>query len=183
MTSGSPQIIAPPPVPIPESYWVIPGRFLAGAYPGSWDLNATRNSLNSFLRSGIDSYIDLTFPHERQEYFTILQQEASEFGVQVTYDRFPIPDFNLPTPELMKAILDRIEFSLASGHNLYLHCHGGIGRTGTVVGCYLVRHGRTGSQALDHLQNIYKASAQSLFYTRSPETEAQRSFILNWNES
>ena len=31
---------------------------------------------------------------------------------------------------------------------MYLHCWGGVGRTGTVVGCWLVRHGRTGDEAL-----------------------------------
>ena len=31
---------------------------------------------------------------------------------------------------------------------VYVHCWGGIGRTGTVVGCWLVRHGMTGDEAL-----------------------------------
>ena len=31
---------------------------------------------------------------------------------------------------------------------VYVHCWGGIGRTGTTVGCWFVRHGRTGDQAL-----------------------------------
>ena len=37
---------------------------------------------------------------------------------------------------------------LAGGRTVYLHCRGGIGRTGTVLGCYLVRQGQTAEEAL-----------------------------------
>lgn len=35
--------------------------------------------------------------------------------------------------------------ALAAGQTVYVHCYGGIGRTGTVVGCWLVRHGLSGA--------------------------------------
>ncbi|MBA3406233.1 MAG: dual specificity protein phosphatase family protein [Gemmatimonadaceae bacterium] len=40
-----------------------------------------------------------------------------------------------------------------SGHSIYVHCWGGVGRTGTVVGCYIVRHGRTGDDALGEVND------------------------------
>ena len=48
-------------------------------------------------------------------------------------------------------ILDDLDQALADGHRVYLHCFGGIGRTGTVVGCYLVRHGMTGNEVLEQI--------------------------------
>ena len=41
----------------------------------------------------------------------------------------------------MSRILDDVDAALADGRTVYVHCWGGIGRTGTVVGCWLMRHG------------------------------------------
>ena len=38
-------------------------------------------------------------------------------------------------------MLDAIDDQLENGGNVYVHCWGGKGRTGTVVGCWLIRHG------------------------------------------
>jgi hypothetical protein len=55
-------------------------------------------------------------------------------------------------------------------------------RTGTTVGCYLVRHGMKPSEALRHLREMYQGAAQSLIYPHSPETDEQVRFILKWKE-
>ena len=49
----------------------------------------------------------------------------------------------------MREILDHLRTRLDSGHKVYVHCWGGIGRTGTVVGCHLVEQGMTADQALE----------------------------------
>jgi hypothetical protein len=64
------------------------------------------------------------------------------------YRRCTIVDFGVPSPQEMTAILDVLDAALAAGRVVYLHCWGGVGRTGTVVGCYLVRHGMRGEEAL-----------------------------------
>jgi protein tyrosine phosphatase len=38
-------------------------------------------------------------------------------------------------------VLDFIDAELAAERPVYVHCFGGIGRTGTVVGCWMIRHG------------------------------------------
>ena len=81
------------------------------------------------------------------------------------------------------AILDAIDNALGAGRKIYLHCWGGIGRTGTAVGCWLVRHGLTGEAALARLNALYRTSAQSRYFPRSPETDAQVLFILDWKET
>ena len=82
----------------------------------------------------------------------------------------------------MAVLLDALDADLASGHKVYLHCWGGIGRTGTTVGCWLVRHGLTGEQALVRLNELYQTAEQSRIFPRSPETDAQVAFILGWGE-
>jgi hypothetical protein len=57
-----------------------------------------------------------------------------------------------------------------------------VGRTGTTVGCWLIRHGMAPLAALDRLMELYRESEQSLVYPHSPETETQADFILDWNE-
>ncbi len=169
--------------PLSESYWVLPGRFLAGGYPGLRDDEfATRQRMADFLDAGFDTFLDLTCEDDRPPYFPALQEEARVCERQVHYQRFSFPDYGVPTADAMLAALDAIDAALAEGRKVYLHCVGGIGRTGTTVGCWHIRHGMEPAQALRHLAQLYQTSAQSLFVPHSPETEEQARFILNWKE-
>ena len=82
----------------------------------------------------------------------------------------------------MVKILDTIDEALAEGHTVYVHCWGGIGRTGTVVGCHLVRHGKQGEEALEEIARWWQTIEKRPRHPRSPETEAQVDYILNWRE-
>jgi hypothetical protein len=171
-----------PSIPIPNSYWVIPGQFLAGEYPGAWDIEYTRQRMEVFLQSGFNTFIDLTAPDELTPYADILLEQAGYFGITASHRRFTIGDFGIPTVNHMKAILDTIDESLAQNQKVYVHCWGGVGRTGTTVGCYLVRHGKTGQEALDQLAVWWKNVPKRFAHPHSPETEDQMEFILNWKE-
>ena len=100
--------------------------------------------------------------------------------MSVNYQRINIQDRGLPSRNRWQLLLDAIDTALASGRKVYLHCWGGIGRTGMTVGCWLVRHGLTGGQALIRLNELYRTSEQSRLYPQSPETDAQVKFILDW---
>ncbi len=168
--------------PLLESYWVEPGRLLAGEYPGSQSDFETRERLNALLAAGFDTFIDLTRPGEFLPYQDILTEESSLLGLTVSYSRFAIGDFGLPTHKQMEKILKTVDAALSANHKVYLHCWGGIGRTGTTVGCYLVQHGKSGEEALRQLAEWWRAVPKSVRYPHSPETEAQRQFILTWYE-
>jgi protein-tyrosine phosphatase len=64
---------------------------------------------------------------------------------------------------------------------VYVHCFGGIGRTGTVVGCYLVRHGADAETALAEIARRRQGTPDG--YRRSPETNEQRQFVLTWRDT
>lgn len=167
--------------PLDESYWVEPGRFLAGEYPGHLDPEQARRRLDGFLEADFDTFIDLTKPGEVYPYAKILSEQAQAYEVAAQYYRFPIGDFGLPSPSQMKAILDQIDESLRAGRRIYLHCWGGIGRTGTTVGCYLVRHGLDGEQALRQLAEWWRDVPKSRLHPFSPETREQVNFVLAWD--
>lgn len=166
--------------PIQESYWVEPGRLLAGEYPAHFDAERTRKRIVALLEAGFDTFIDLTKPNETVAYIRLLLDEAKLYEVDVKHLRFPIGDFGLPTPELMTRILDTIDTELEAGRRIYLHCWGGIGRTGTTVGCYLVRRGKSGEEALRQLAEWWKRVPKSIIHPLSPETREQADFILHW---
>ena len=168
--------------PIPESYWVEPNQLLAGEYPGQYTAESTRKRIDALLEAGFNTFIDLTKPNETIPYLRILLEEAKIYEIEVRHHNFPIGDFGLPTPETMRSILDTIDIALQNGQKIYLHCWGGIGRTGTTVGCYLVRRGRTGDEALRQLAKWWKTVPKSQVHMRSPETLEQVQFILDWRK-
>jgi predicted protein tyrosine phosphatase len=166
-------------IPYIDSYWVVPDKFLAGAYPSGADEESTRHKVQSLIHAGIDCIIDLTQPGDSFfPYAGILKSEVDDFGVQVEHLNFPIPDFDTPTPELMTHILDTIDAHLDAGKRVYVHCIGGIGRTGTTAACYLIRHGLSGAEALLELEALRKDAAS--WWHRSPESDDQIEFVLRW---
>ena len=71
----------------------------------------------------------------------------------------------------MSDILDAIDAALRDGKTVYVHCWGGVGRTGTVIGCWLVRHGKTGDEALSQIAEWWWRGVQKVRrQPRSPET-------------
>ena len=175
-------------LPTPDAYWVTAislatGRLLAGEYPGAKDPAAATRKLGRTLDAGVTTFLDLT---EEAEYG--LRPYAAEVvalgaarGIDVAHHRHPIPDLGTPTAADMSRILDAIDAALARGQTVYVHCFGGIGRTGTVVGCWLVRHGLRGAAALEQIAAWRAATPDGP--RLSPETAAQRALVLNWQES
>lgn len=170
----------PTPLPIPDSYWVIPDRFLAGEYPGSWDQERTRGRMGLFLEAGINTFIDLTSDGELPLYAPILKEQSDIYKIPARHQRFSIGDFSTPSVDHMASILDTLDKSIQSGLRVYVHCWGGVGRTGTTVGCYLVRHGKTGEEALSQLAEWWQHVPKHILHPRSPETDEQVRFILDW---
>jgi hypothetical protein len=141
-------------------YWVVPGRLCAGEYP--------LEQLDLLEAAGIDTFVDLT---EEGEYG--VPAYAEQLG-DLEYVRFAIPDRGVPTHEQMTAILDYVDTSLAEGRTVYVHCLGGIGRTGMTVACHLIRGGATPKDAL---ASIAEWRGDNI---RSPETDEQRRFVEAW---
>jgi hypothetical protein len=169
--------------PHANTYWVLPGRLLAGEYPGAKDPPEAAAKVGRMLDSGIDVFIDLTVAGELVPYDGVLGAEATKRGRMVVHRRFPIRDLGVPADRsTMAGILDAIDAALAAGRTVYVHCWGGVGRTGTVVACHLIRHGFAPDAALQRLGELFSTMRKAPL-RRSPETPAQLAFVRSWSES
>ena len=69
-----------------------------------------------------------------------LRRLATQQNDRITHLRFPIPDGGTPSVDRMRSILDAIDLSLVANRPVYVHCFGGMGRTGSTTCCWLLRH-------------------------------------------
>jgi hypothetical protein len=143
--------------PTAGSYWVEPGRLLAGRYPGSDE------DLAALGAAGVTLVVDFTEADERPPY--VLSPPARHV-------RAPIPDFTVPSVSTMRRMLDLIREELDAGGVVYVHCLGGCGRTGSVVGCHLVESGLYGDEALSRVEGLCGWPC--------PETPEQRALVRSW---
>jgi hypothetical protein len=156
--------------PLPDSYWVVPGRLLAGRCPGlRSDDDGARAELEALHGVGVGLIVDLT---EGTEWG--LPRYAGLVAPPAERRWHPIPDFGCPTRDGMREILDAIDAALAGDASVYVHCYAGIGRTGTVVSCYLVRHGMDPVEAME--------TTSRWRGIRSPQSVEQEDFVLGWRE-
>jgi protein-tyrosine phosphatase len=168
--------------PTPDSYWVIPGQLLAGAYPGARRAGDTAVKLTALLDAGVRSFVDLTESHELEHYESVLRRLASARDLDVRYRRMSITDMGTPTADHMSDVIEHMRSEIENGRPLYVHCWGGIGRTGTTIGCWLVANeGMTAADALARITTLRKGTADA--HRRSPETQGQEDFIAQWEAS
>lgn len=169
------------PVPFDYSYWVEPGRLLAGCFPGHPDPEVTRSRMEAVARLGIGHVVNLMPAGELGaggRPFPELAPLLERLGM--TSARLPTPDGAVPSPELVRTVLDEIDGSIAAGRPVYVHCRGGAGRTGVVVGCWLVRHGRAEpAGAVEAIRRLQVASGVP--FLPSPQNAAQAGLIAAWD--
>jgi protein-tyrosine phosphatase len=169
-------------VPVRNSYWVVEGRVLAGEYPAGGPDGERRERLNSLLDAGIRSFLDLTEAHELQPYHALLQEIASERGISVQYRRMSVPNRGIPTVDHMQAILRHIGDEIDAKRPIYVHCWGGIGRTGTVVGCWMINGGTCSAErAIARIADLRRRTPHAT--VASPETTEQAEFVTTWASS
>ena len=170
--------------PFGNSYWLWTGRVLAGEHPGLLGAEALAERLAALADAGITHFVDLTSPHDPVPPYQPLPLPLSgpEAATPPPAQRLshPITDFGVPSVAGMQAILNDVQTALDQGGKVYLHCRAGIGRTGTVAATWLVSQGLPPQQALDLLDQKWRVVDKHAQEPHSPETEAQRQFVLRW---
>lgn len=153
--------------PTPEFYWVTPD-VLAGKYPGAkLDRDAVMK-IRALLDAGVSTFVDLTEDEELLSYAHHLPQG-------ITHHRVAVRDVTCPSVEQVGNALQILHGS-RDGSITYLHCRGGCGRTGVIVGCYLVETGLTPEDALARVHELTRV----LWSKPCPETPEQIEMVLNW---
>lgn len=174
--------------PIADSYVVTGTRLVGGEYPGSrpgTPIERVNAKLEAFLDAELSAFIDLTDPADGLEpYAPALRALASSREIEIHHEQLTIRDMRVCDVPHMRRVLDAIDAHLAAGRRVYVHCWGGIGRTGMTVGCWLVRQGLTGNEALAEVGRLFRtmsaAKVRSHEQWGSPQTDAQRAFVRSW---
>jgi len=153
-----------------DLYWLDgpwPGKLAVAARPrgGDW----LKDDLTSWKRARIDTVLSLLTPEEETE--MNLREEAGEAKAQgMAFASFPIPDRQVPRSEAKwSEVLERMSRALLDGKNVLVHCRQGIGRSGLVAACLLVRNGMSPGAAVESV-----SAARGL---PVPETAEQRDWI------
>jgi predicted ATP-grasp superfamily ATP-dependent carboligase/predicted protein tyrosine phosphatase len=106
--------------------WIISETIAASAMPTS------TLQLVGVRARGIESILDLT-ETKRSE-----NSLARRLGLR--FKQVPMADHMAPKLGELKAALDFVTFENSHGRSVLVHCLGGLGRTGTVLACYLVKN-------------------------------------------
>ena len=152
-------------MPVPASY-VVCDRLLAGAYPG------TAEAVTALEQAGITVFVDLSHPSDPLNDYGHLLRGARRVA-------HPIADMRPPTAGHVMRILDEIDAARMQNAKVYVHCWGGVGRTGTVIGCWLVRHGLDQGDPIARIAELRAGIAGA---RPSPETAAQIALVRGWRQ-
>jgi protein-tyrosine phosphatase len=142
-----------------------PGRLVAGRHPCAGELEDVPRVLRELAEQGVTLFVDLTQDGELAPYAHLVEPPGRCLSA-------PIRDLSVPSREGLVATLDAIDAELEAGGAVFVHCWAGCGRTGVVVGCWLVRHGATPEEALARI-----AETRGL---GCPQTLEQRLAIMSW---
>ena len=165
--------------PLNQSYEVHGnGIIYAGEYPGDKNGEFAKHKIEQMYHFGIRHFIDLTEEGELRPYNHLLPKDT-------TYTRFPIPDCGVPKSiESVQRLLLRIEELKKMEGYVYVHCWEGVGRTGTIVACYLSQNWK--EPELNHTLEVLRRNFSEMpksAYRETPETKEQINFIKQFINS
>ncbi len=128
--------------------WIIEGEIAGMAKPASsvYDFE--------FLKEkGLEAIVSLT------EY-PLSEILIEEFGFSVKH--IPVRDFRPPTLEQIEDFVAFAKNARSEGKKLVVHCDAGIGRTGTMLACYLVSKGLSATDAIEEVRTKRPGSIETI---------------------
>jgi protein-tyrosine phosphatase len=155
---------------LPEFHWLNgqwPGKIALVARPrgGDW----VTDEIANWRRGGVHAIFSLLTREEEGE--LDLRDEASEARkLGLDFFSFPIADRQVPKSEAkLGEMLDKINNALSAGRNVLIHCRQGVGRSGLVAACLLIKNGMSPGAAVEAVSAARGVSV--------PETAEQREWI------
>jgi atypical dual specificity phosphatase len=126
--------------------WVYEDRLGAMALPSASELERLKDA-------GVGTVITLTEEWHNPSVFR-------EAGLHSVY--IPVVDMTAPTMDQVREFVAEVNAAFARGERVVVHCLGGLGRTGTMIACYLVSAGLAPEAAIREVRRKRPGSIQTL---------------------
>jgi atypical dual specificity phosphatase len=126
--------------------WLDADRLAACRYPRS------DSDLRALAERGVSLLVNL---HERGHSPAQMQR----FGL--TELHLPVRDFTAPSLEQLERGVQALVTTVDAGERVAVHCGAGLGRTGTLLACYLVQRGMAADEAIDDIRRLRPGSVET----------------------
>jgi atypical dual specificity phosphatase len=145
--------------------WLYQDRLLACAYPWGTD------GLADLAAQGVDVVVNL---HERGH------DPARLSRLGLTEVHLPVADGTAPSAEQLTHGVRAIDRALREEKRVAVHCAAGLGRTGTLLACYLVSTGLDATAAIARVREARPGSVETADQQAAIEAFARRMARGEW---
>ena len=134
--------------PPPFSFsWVIDGVLAAMAWPYN-----IRDTLEFLRTTNIEGVVTLNES-------SLDADQIEAYGLE--YHHFRMADFAAPTPKQIEKFVRIVDEAKKEGNAIVVHCLAGMGRTGTMLACYLVNLGYEPRDAIKRVRRLRPGSIET----------------------
>lgn len=129
--------------------WLIYGKLAGHQAPSSGE------DLIWLKKQGVLAVVRMAEKHKAM----VTSTQVEQLGLLDCYE--PVPDFTAPSNVQIDRLVDFITRSLAADRPVGISCGAGIGRTGTILACYLVSQGYEATAAIDEVRTKRPGSIET----------------------
>jgi atypical dual specificity phosphatase len=125
--------------------WLIENKLAGSGMPTS------NTEVEWIVKQGVKSIVTMT------------EERLPDSWVQeIKYLHVPTEDYSAPDMQQIDEAVEFIEKRIQENEAVMVHCAAGVGRTGTILACYLVKYkNMSAKDAIDQVRKIRPGSIQS----------------------
>lgn len=158
---------------IAKVYWIEgpwPGRLAIVSRPRGGE--GLEDDVRIWKEADLDVIVSLLTPDETVQWELAAEGQLCQ-KCNIRFLDFPIEDHGVPISQADTfELASKLHNALASGQGIGIHCWGGIGRSGLIAACVLVRGGVDPNEAL-HRVSVGRGSPV-------PDTSEQRDWVMEF---